>query len=102
MKNLILLTLLISTSFAVSSQQYGWMDLSENIPPIPLSTFTDVYAIGEEVWIADPNSVAPYIIYSSDGGQTFSLQSDILETGVYFCRLICENKSATQKLIIQK
>ena len=37
-----------------------------------------------------------------EGSETVEVDVSSLESGVYFCRLISENKSATQKLIIQK
>ncbi|PLW98271.1 MAG: hypothetical protein C0591_04875 [Marinilabiliales bacterium] len=36
------------------------------------------------------------------GAEEFEVDLSSLESGVYFCRLISKNKSATQKLIIQK
>jgi hypothetical protein len=36
------------------------------------------------------------------GSETVEVDVSSLESGVYFCRLISKNKSATQKLIIQK
>ena len=36
------------------------------------------------------------------GSETIEIDVSGLESGVYFCRLVSENKSATQKLIIQK
>ncbi|PKN97205.1 MAG: hypothetical protein CVU43_17575 [Chloroflexi bacterium HGW-Chloroflexi-5] len=36
------------------------------------------------------------------GSETIEIDVSSLESGVYFCRLISENKSSTQKLIIQK
>ena len=36
------------------------------------------------------------------GAEEFEVDVSSLESGVYFCRLISKNKSATQKLIIQK
>jgi photosystem II stability/assembly factor-like uncharacterized protein len=36
------------------------------------------------------------------GSESIEIDVSILKNGVYFCRLIFENKSATQKLIIQK
>ncbi len=36
------------------------------------------------------------------GNETIEIDVSSLQSGVYFCRLIFKNTSATQKLIIQK
>jgi len=51
-------------------QQYGWTDLSANMPA--LGGFTDVHFIGNEGWIAGGNSE---VFYTPDGGGTFQIQA---------------------------
>ena len=69
MKKLILYTLsflLCTFSFA---QEYGWTNISANIPE--QSVLTDVQFILEEGWIPGGNAK---VYYTPDGGNTFQIQ----------------------------
>jgi len=70
MKNLIVIILFTATSLGATSQQYGWTDISANMPA--LGGFTDVHFIGNEGWITGGND---QVFYTPDGGNTFVIQS---------------------------
>ena len=64
-----------------NSQLTGnWVDLSSNIDGNP--PFTDVHVIGDEVWISSAVDY-PYVCYSADGGETFSIQENTLGTALH-------------------
>ncbi|MEE4256831.1 MAG: YCF48-related protein [Bacteroidales bacterium] len=69
MKNLLAIILLTAISLAASSQQYGWTDISTNMPE--QGSLSDIHVIGEEVWISGGNDK---VFYSPDGGVTFLIQ----------------------------
>ena len=80
MKHLLLFSLLILLSLAASSQQYGWTDISANLPGTP--NLTDVFFVSDdEGWITS-SSIAE-IYHTTDGGQTFEVQ-----TTLYTCNAI--------------
>ncbi|MEE4260221.1 MAG: YCF48-related protein [Bacteroidales bacterium] len=68
------LTLLFTFSFClytfVFPQQYGWTDISANLPEY--SNYNDVHVIGDEIWITGWNDG---LIYTPDGGETFQIQT---------------------------
>ncbi len=80
MKNLFLLILLTSTSLSTISQQYGWKDISANIPT--QTDLSDVYFVSDnEGWIT--SSFHAEIYHTTDGGETFEIQ-----TTQYSCNAI--------------
>jgi len=55
------------------SQQYGWIDISDNIPGNP--ALSDVYFISDnEGWITSASLSYPEIYHTTDGGETFEVQ----------------------------
>jgi hypothetical protein len=68
-KLLLLFTFTICLFPFAFAQQYGWTDISANMPE--LGGFTDVHFIGYEGWITGGNDK---IYYTPDGGATFSIQ----------------------------
>jgi photosystem II stability/assembly factor-like uncharacterized protein len=71
MKKLLLLFTFAFGLFTFSfAQQYGWTDLSDNMPE--LSVISDIHVIGEEVWISGGNDK---VYYSPNGGATFAIQN---------------------------
>jgi len=76
MKNLLAIILLTATSLSANSQQYGWKDLSANIPQTGQyqPNLTDVFFITEdEGWIT--TDTYNEIYHTSDGGETFDIQT---------------------------
>jgi photosystem II stability/assembly factor-like uncharacterized protein len=75
---LLLFTLhsLLFTVHCSLAQQYGWIDLSANIPDSNMvnKNLSDICFIGQEGWIAGSYDVAK-VYYTPDGGQTFISQS---------------------------
>ena len=68
MKKIILLSILSFGVIIVSNaQQYGWKDISANMPELKI--FNDVMFIGDEGWIAGDDKV----YYTSDGGENFTI-----------------------------
>jgi len=85
-KNILILLTLYFSLFTVHcsfSQQYGWIDLGVNIPDSS-ANLNDVYAIGQEVWIANGNNPDPtaIIYHSSDGGLSFNSQYVPANSGI--------------------
>ena len=95
----ILLVSLFHFSFIILNtfaQQYGWIDISGNIPPFPYDTtiinggqdtiiagLTDVFFIDDnEGWITTyhPFDDTAAILHTTDGGTTFSTQNTTLPT----------------------
>ncbi|RLD45257.1 MAG: hypothetical protein DRI89_01535 [Bacteroidetes bacterium] len=78
MKNLLLL---ITFTFFLSvfsfSQEYGWTDISGNMPEY--ANLNDVHFIGDEIWISGWNNG---VFYSSDGGETFQIQPIPANSGI--------------------
>ena len=66
---------LCTLHFALA-QQYGWVDLSANIPDSNniWKSIRDVYFIGQEGWISGGYYPDAKIYHTSDGGQTFTSQ----------------------------
>lgn len=78
MKKLFLIAILIVCFISVTySQQYGWISLSEVLPN---ESFSDVYAIENQVWITSSSSSELY--YSDNGGisefTTYSTPDDFI------------------------
>ena len=72
MKNLILISLLSLLSLTATSQQYGWKDISGNIPT--QADLSDVYFISDdEGWITSSSHAEIY--HTTDGGETFEIQT---------------------------
>jgi len=68
-----LLLLLIFTFYLLLfsfSQEYGWTDISANLPQY--SNYNDVHFIGDEGWITGWNDG---LLYTPDGGKTFQIQT---------------------------
>jgi len=81
MKNLFLISFLTLISLGTTGQQYGWIDISANIPGTP--NLTDVFFVSDdEGWIVS-NYPDPIIYHTTDGGATFEVQ-----TTQYTCNAI--------------
>ncbi len=75
MKKLLLLSIFAIFLFTFAfSQEYGWTDISANMPE--QVGFNDVHFTGNEGWITGGNDK---VYYTPDGGTTFSIQQ--LPTG---------------------
>jgi photosystem II stability/assembly factor-like uncharacterized protein len=76
MKNLTLFFFFsLFTVHSSLAQQYGWIDLSANIPDSS-SLLHDAFFIGQEGWISGgiyPGN--PHVYYTNNGGQTFITQN---------------------------
>jgi len=75
---LALLLVALPLAFA---QQYGWKDISSNVPEYEgysyPRAFTDVFFINnEEGWITTVSGISDssYILHTTDGGETFEMQ----------------------------
>ena len=66
---ILLLCSLLTLHCSLSAQQYGWTDISANMPA--QGGFTDVQFIGDEGWITGGKD---QVFYTSDGGETFVVQ----------------------------
>jgi photosystem II stability/assembly factor-like uncharacterized protein len=120
MKKLLLLLILHSTMYIVNcfSQQYGWIDISENIPPFPYDTtiinngqdtiiasLTDVYFVDDdEGWVTTyhPFHDTAAIIHTTDGGETFEVQTTILPCNAIWMRNGQEGYAGGQSGLIYK
>ena len=73
--------LLSTTGFA---QQYGWVDISHNLPNSPGTvTLTDMHWISQnEGWIC--SGFTGEIFHTSDGGQTFTIQTTQFNTNAIY------------------
>jgi len=69
-KSILILLTIFSLTTITHGQNYGWTDISANMPEY--ANLTDVHFIGDEVWIAGWNDG---VFYSPDGGETFQIQS---------------------------
>ena len=75
MKKLLLFIIVLSSFCTLNSfaRQYGWADISANIPGTP--NFSDVFFVSDdEGWITS-NYPSPMIFHTTDGGETFEIQS---------------------------
>ncbi len=94
MKKLHILLLLFALSpmpYALS-QQYGWTDLSANVPGNP--DFSGVYFVSDnEGWMSV--SSGPEIYHTTDGGETFEIQETSLGTSTSDIYMIDENEGYT-------
>lgn len=70
MKKFLLLTFTLCLSTFAFAQQYGWTDISANLPQY--SNYNDVHFIGDEGWITGWNDG---LLYTPDGGETFQIQT---------------------------
>jgi len=83
MKRILLFIILIFSSYTLNSfaqtrlsggQAYGWIDISDNIPGTP--GLSDVYFISDnEGWITSTSLSYPEIYHTTDGGETFEVQT---------------------------
>ena len=89
MRKLLQFIILLSSFYTLNSfaqtrlsggQDYGWMDISENIPGDSSDyCLCDIYFISDnEGWIC--NAWLPEIYHTTDGGETFEVQTTQLET----------------------
>jgi len=70
------------------SQEYGWTDISANIPGNP--NLSDVYFVSDnEGWITS-NYPEPIIFHTTDGGETFEVQTT--EYGCNAIHMLNENE----------
>ena len=80
-KLLLLFTFAFYLSTFAFAQQYGWKDISANMPGTP--NLTDVFFVSDdEGWIVS-NYPDPIIYHTTDGGETFEVQ-----TTQYSCNAI--------------
>ncbi len=64
--------MLIMIVLSASSQQYGWVDISDNIPGEP--DLSDVFFVSDDVgWITSSSHAEIY--HTTDGGVTFTVQT---------------------------
>lgn len=72
---IILLPLLVGLKTTCYSQQYGWVDISNNLPDSSgIASLSDMYWINDnEGWIC--SSAKGEIYHTTDGGQTFTIQT---------------------------
>jgi photosystem II stability/assembly factor-like uncharacterized protein len=90
MKKIILLStfafFLLPFSF---SQQYGWIDISANVPGDP--DLSDVFFVSDdEGWITSSSQAEIY--HTTDGGATFEVQTNQFSTSLQAIYMINENK----------
>jgi len=93
MKKIVLLSILSYGVILVSySQQFGWKDISANVPEFEGYTypriFTDVFFISdEEGWITTSTSGgasdSSYILHTTNGGETFEMQKNSIPLYFY-------------------
>jgi photosystem II stability/assembly factor-like uncharacterized protein len=93
MKKLLLLFTFAFGLFTFSlAQQYGWQDISANVPGDP--DFSGVYFVSDdEGWISV--SIGPEIYHTTDGGATFEIQETSLGTATEAIYMIDENEGYT-------
>jgi photosystem II stability/assembly factor-like uncharacterized protein len=93
MKKLLLLSTFAFGLFTFSlAQQYGWQDISANVPGDP--DFSGVYFVSDdEGWISV--SSGPEIYHTTDGGETFEIQETSLGTSTAAIFMIDENEGYT-------
>jgi len=85
MKKLILLSILTLGIFTIShAQEYGWMNISNNVPGDSLyHDLSDVFFISEdEGWITSSSHAEIY--HTIDGGLTFDVQTTQLTTNAIY------------------
>ncbi len=76
-----LLLLFIIASVHCYSQQYGWTQLGSRLPDTPsTATISDVAVVGDSIWVTSgygtyQNQVPGEIYFSTDKGNTFSIQT---------------------------
>jgi len=88
MKKLIFLSILTYLISQTSiSQEYGWKDISSNLPDFPgdtiLRNLSDVFFVNDnEGWITSNKygDDISYILHTTDGGETFELQTTLYST----------------------
>jgi len=86
MKKLLLLLILHSTLYIVNcpAQQYGWMDISNNLPSSNGTvTLPDMHWISDnEGWIC--SGLLGEIYHTTDGGKTFEIQTTQFSTNAIY------------------
>ena len=88
MKKLILLCILTLGFYQMTfSQNYGWKDISANMPES--ANLNDIHVIGEEVWITGWEDG---VFYSPDGGETFQIQTLPANSGISSSVFMKSNK----------
>ncbi len=91
-KSCILLFASLFTLHASLAQQYGWTDISANIPGTP--DLSDVFFVSDdEGWISV--SSGPEIYHTTDGGETFEIQTNQFSTALEAIYMIDENEGFT-------
>lgn len=120
MKRLLLILIIHSCLSIVNcySQQYGWINISRNIPPFPYDTtimnngqdtlianLSDVYFINDNegwitTWHAFDDTAA--ILHTTDGGKTFEVQTTILPCNAIWMRNGQEGYAGGQSGLIYK
>ena len=87
MKKLLRLTFAFCLSTFSFAQEYGWVDISANMPK--LGGFNDIHVIGNEIWITGGNAE---VFYSPDGGETFQIQTLPANSGISSSIFMKNNK----------
>jgi len=88
-KSTLILLTVFTVANAVHGQNFGWKDISVNIPEFPydtVATLTDVFFVNDnEGWITTnhSNNDTAAILHTTDGGETFEVQ-----TTQYSCNAI--------------
>lgn len=81
MKKLIFCFLISLLSYSVLAQEYGWTDISANIPGTP--DLSDVFFISDnEGWITSSSQAEIY--HTIDGGETFEIQTTLFTNQTLF------------------
>jgi photosystem II stability/assembly factor-like uncharacterized protein len=87
-----LFTFVLSVDRQAFAQQYGWTDLSANVPGNP--DFSGVYFVSDnEGWMSV--SSGPEIYHTTDGGATFEIQETSLGTATEAIYMTDENEGYT-------
>ncbi len=91
-KLLLLFTFAFGLLTFSQAQQYGWTDISANIPGTP--DLSDVFFVSDdEGWISV--SSGPEIYHTTDGGETFEIQTNQFSTALEAIYMIDENEGFT-------
>jgi photosystem II stability/assembly factor-like uncharacterized protein len=90
--HILLLASLFTLHASLVAQQYGWTDISANVPGDP--DFSDVFFVSDdEGWISV--SSGPEIYHTTDGGETFEIQETSLGTSTAAIYMIDDNEGYT-------
>jgi photosystem II stability/assembly factor-like uncharacterized protein len=87
-KKLFLLLIVHCTLYIINchAQQYGWVNIGNRLPnTVSTATISDIAMIGDSMWITSgygsyQNGVPGEIYFSSDRGNTFSIQTTLYGT----------------------